>query len=114
MRSRKNGTVKARSAALLTRTGLDWTARMPDLADAAAKLDVESCILDGELVVLDREGRANFSDLQAAFQEPRKESLIYFPFDLLHLNGHNLRKLPLLKRKLYFRSFFRERKQGHR
>ena len=99
VRSRKNGKVKARSTALLTRTGLDWTARMPNLADAAAKLDVESCILDGEVVVLDQEGRANFSDLQAAFQKPRQDSLIYFAFDLLHLNGHNLRKLPLLKRK---------------
>ena len=100
VQSKGNRKGKTRSTTLFTRTGLDWTARMPNLADAAASLDVESCILDGEVVVLDHEGRTNFSDLQAAFQEPRKEPLIYFAFDLLHLNGHNLRKLPLLQRKV--------------
>ena len=99
VKSKRNRAVKAPTATLFTRTGLDWTARMPNLAEAATKLDVESCILDGEVVVLDDEGRANFSDLQAAFQKPRQESLIYFAFDLLHLNGHNLRELPLLQRK---------------
>ena len=99
VQSTKNREGKTRSTTLFTRTGLDWTARMTNLAAAAAQLDVESCILDGEVVALDHEGRTNFSDLQAAFQEPRQQSLTYFAFDLLHLNGHNLRNLPLLQRK---------------
>jgi bifunctional non-homologous end joining protein LigD len=99
VQSRKNREGKTRSTTLFTRTGLDWTVRMTNLATAAARLEVESCILDGEVVALDHEGRSNFGDLQAAFQQNRQEFLVYFAFDLLHLNGHNLRKLPLLQRK---------------
>ena len=88
-----------RQVSLLTRKGLDWTHRMPDLANAAAQLAVESAILDGEAVVLDDKGSTNFADLQAAFQEGAKVQLTYFAFDLLHLDGHNLRGLPLLQRK---------------
>jgi bifunctional non-homologous end joining protein LigD len=94
--AQKGGPAKAR---IFTRKGLDWTARMPQLAEAAAELGVESAILDGELVVLDHTGRSSFSDLQAAFQNGKKVDLFYFAFDILHLNGHNLRGLPLLKRK---------------
>lgn len=86
-------------ATLLTRKGLDWTARMPEIARAAENLQVESAILDGEAVVLDDKGRTNFADLQAAFQDGDNVQLTYFAFDLLHLNGHNLRPLPLLERK---------------
>jgi bifunctional non-homologous end joining protein LigD len=91
---------------LFTRTGLDWTHRMRGLAQAAAKLKVESCILDGELVALDHEGRSNFSDLQAAFLEGKQQNLVYFAFDLLHLNGRNVRKLPLVERKAILAELF--------
>jgi len=84
---------------LLTRKGLDWTARMPMLAEAAAEMGVESAILDGEIVVLDESGRSSFSDLQAAFQNGKSADIVYFAFDLLHLDGRNLRGLPLIKRK---------------
>ncbi len=85
--------------ALLTRKGLDWTHRMPTLARAAQQLPCDSAILDGEAVVLDERGATSFADLQAAFQEGAKVNLTYFAFDLLHLDGHNLRNLPLLERK---------------
>jgi bifunctional non-homologous end joining protein LigD len=97
--SGKNGASDTPTVALFTRTGLDWTHRMQGLAQATAGLKVESCILDGEYVALDHEGRSNFSDLQAAFQGGKRENLVYFAFDLLHLNGHNVRQLPLLERK---------------
>ena len=97
--SGKDGPSDTPKVALFTRTGLDWTHRMQGLAQAVAKLKVESCILDGEYVALDHEGRSNFSDLQAAFKGGQQEGLVYFAFDLLHLNGHNVRKLPLLERK---------------
>jgi bifunctional non-homologous end joining protein LigD len=84
---------------LLTRKGLDWTHRMPTLARAAEQLPCESAVLDGETVVLDEKGATSFADLQAAFQEGAKVNLTYFAFDLLHLDGHNLRDLPLLERK---------------
>ncbi len=84
---------------LLTRKGLDWTARMPDIANAGTNLDVTSAILDGEAVALDNRGVSNFADLQAAFHEGREHYITYFAFDLLHLDGHNLRGLSLTYRK---------------
>jgi bifunctional non-homologous end joining protein LigD len=84
---------------LLTRKGLDWTHRMPDLARAAEQVPCEAAVLDGETVVLDEKGATSFADLQAAFQEGAKVRLNYFAFDLLHLDGHNLRNLTLLERK---------------
>ncbi|HTU50252.1 MAG TPA: DNA ligase D [Acidobacteriaceae bacterium] len=90
---------RSRSVALITRGGLDWTHRMPDIAAALVELPVEEALLDGEVVVFDEEGKTSFADLQAAFQEGRKKPLTYVIFDLLHLNGHNLRNLPLEQRK---------------
>ncbi len=72
---------------------------MPDIAAAATRLSIGDAILDGEAVALDEDGVSNFADLQAAFQEERQQFITYFAFDLLHLDGHNLRGLPLLKRK---------------
>jgi bifunctional non-homologous end joining protein LigD len=84
---------------LLTRTGLDWTHRMKSIAALVSDLPVDKAILDGEVVVLAENGTTSFADLQAAFQEGVKKPLTYFAFDLLHLNGHNLRSLPLIERK---------------
>lgn len=90
---------KTRDVQLLTRNGLDWTHRMKNLADAAMLLPVKSALIDGEVVVLTDKGTSSFAELQAAFQEATKKPLIYFAFDLLHLDGHNLRGLPLMERK---------------
>jgi len=90
---------KRRTVQLLTRNGLDWTHRMKEVADAALRLPVKSALLDGEVVVLTDDGVSSFAELQASFQEPAKRPLTYFVFDLLHLDGHNLRGLPLSRRK---------------
>ncbi|MHB1938003.1 MAG: DNA ligase D [Acidobacteriaceae bacterium] len=87
------------AATLITRSGLDWTHRMPDIASALRELPVRDALLDGEVVVFDEQGKTNFADLQAAFQEGKKKPLTYVIFDLLHLDGHNLRGLPLQQRK---------------
>ena len=84
---------------LLTRTGLDWTHRMRSIAQGFKNVPVESGIFDGEAVVLNEDGNTSFADLQAAFQDGSRKPLTYFAFDLLHLNGHNLRGLPLIDRK---------------
>lgn len=83
---------------LLTRSGLDWTHRMPRVAQAAALLPVESAVLDGEVVVLDESGSTSFAKLQAAFQG-ENQPLNYFVFDLLYANGRDLRGEPLERRK---------------
>ncbi len=84
---------------LLTRTGLDWTHRMKALAAAARELPVKTALIDGEVVVLLPNGTSSFGELQAAFQEGAKKVMTYFAFDLLHLDGHDLRGLPLTRRK---------------
>ncbi|MGA7524406.1 MAG: DNA ligase D [Acidobacteriaceae bacterium] len=98
-----------RRASLFTRKGLDWTHRMPDVAEAAAALPVHAAILDGEVVVLDEKGHSSFADLQAAFDENAPHPLTYFAFDLLHLDGHALRALPLERRKTILESVLKER-----
>ena len=95
IQARKEGS----SVQLLTRTGLDWTHRMKTIAAQVTTLPCRSAILDGEVVVLAENGTTSFADLQAAFQEGVKKPLTYFVFDLLHLNGHNLRDLALIDRK---------------
>ncbi|MGC2637868.1 MAG: DNA ligase D [Acidobacteriaceae bacterium] len=103
-----DGEGSKRRVRLLTRKGLDWTHRMRAIAEAAAQLPVHAAILDGEVVVLNEEGTSSFADLQAAFDEGAKHPLTYFAFDLLHLDGHNLRKLPLERRKTILEGIFQE------
>jgi bifunctional non-homologous end joining protein LigD len=99
VRSGKKNGKTMRTVTLFTRKGLDWTHRMPDIAQAAAALPVTEAIFDGEAVVLDENGVSSFAEMQAALQEGKDRFITYFAFDLLHLDGHNLRGLPLLERK---------------
>jgi bifunctional non-homologous end joining protein LigD len=69
------------------------------VAEAVGTLKTRSALFDGEVVVLASDGTTSFADLQAAFQEGTRFPLTYFIFDLLHLDGRNLRELPLLERK---------------
>ncbi len=85
--------------ALITRNGLDWTARVPSLARAVAALPVRMTMLDGELVALDRQGRSSFAALQAALADGRTGRLWFYAFDLLHRDGTDLRPWPLRDRK---------------
>lgn len=85
--------------ALLTRKGLDWTHRMRGIAEAVAALPAENLTIDGEVAVVSENGTTSFADLQAAFQEDGKHELTYFCFDLLHVDGHDPKQLPLRQRK---------------
>jgi len=96
-RTRQSG--HGRQVKLLTRKNLDWSRRMPEIASAAAQLPVDDAIIDGEAVAFNEKGIASFADLQAAFQEGKQRDLTYVAFDLLHLDGRNLRGLPFLERK---------------
>jgi bifunctional non-homologous end joining protein LigD len=95
IQARKNGN----KVQLLTRKGLDWTHRMKTIAAQIGAVPVKQAIIDGEVVVRAANGGTSFADLQAAFQEGVKSPLTYFAFDLLHIDGHNLRSLPLQQRK---------------
>ena len=89
-------------ARLFTRQGHDWTARLPALKAAAEKLSADSAVLDGEAVVFDAGGLSDFPALAAALKRGAGSSagpISYVAFDLLHLDGEDLRALPLLERK---------------
>lgn len=84
-------------ATLKTRKGLDWTAKYPEIAEAAASLP--DCIIDGEICALDDNGAPDFAALQAALSEKNTGNLVYFAFDLLFDGGEDLREKPLSDRK---------------
>ncbi|UCI22850.1 ATP-dependent DNA ligase (plasmid) [Mesorhizobium sp. B2-1-8] len=83
---------------IFTRRGLDWTAKYRDLAKAADELEVESAIIDGEIIVLDDAGLSDFGALRKAITR-RQHDLYFVAFDLLHVNGHDLRDMPLEDRR---------------
>src|SRR5690606_14589125 len=91
--------VKGTEARLITRGGLDWTRRYGDLPAAFAELGVREAALDGEIVVLDAKGISRFADLQEALSSGAGSRLVFYAFDLLHLDGWDLRGVPLEKRK---------------
>jgi bifunctional non-homologous end joining protein LigD len=96
--------LKGGKAKLFSRNGLDWTARMPDVASAVEQIQAEAAILDGEVVVLDAQGVSSFASLQASFDEHTSAALTYFCFDLLYLNGRSLEGARLSERKAVLRA----------
>ncbi len=86
--------IKEGAARLMTRNGKDWTDRFPQVAKAAATLPVSAARLDGEVVVLLPDGTTSFQALQNALSSApeNRGELVFFVFDLLHLDGWNLRK----------------------
>ncbi|WP_273822873.1 DNA ligase D [Pseudomonas asplenii] len=84
---------------LFTRNGHDWSAKMPRQVEALKALGLDSAWLDGEMVVLDRHGVADFQALQNAFDTERDERITYYLFDLPFLGGKDLRPLPIQDRR---------------
>jgi hypothetical protein len=84
---------------VVTRSGLDWTDRLPAVARAVEGLRAETALVDGELVALDKQGASSFPALQAALSAGKDAMLHLFLFDLLHLDGWDLRACKLLDRK---------------
>ncbi len=92
--------IKDGKATLLTRSGLDWTDRFgATLAKALGALPCDTALLDGEVVVMGENGVSSFSALQEALSEGETGELVFFGFDVLHLDGEDLRGEPLLARK---------------
>ncbi len=96
---------------LRTRKGLDWTKTFPSIAAAVARLPAASAIVDGEVVVRDRRGVSDFALLQAALKSDQTGRVLYFIFDLLFLDGRDLRAEPLATRKALLADLL-GRKQG--
>src|SRR5213595_1523050 len=84
---------------LISRNGNKLDARFPEIAEAVKNLPVRDCVIDGEVVALDQEGRSSFQLLQALEMEGRKAPLRFYVFDLLQLDGKSLLGLPVEQRK---------------
>ncbi len=99
--------VKSRdgSARLVARSGRDVTEVYSEIARAVRHLPVSECAIDGEVVALDERGRASFERLQPRFRgtpQERAETdipVVFYAFDALSAEGHDLRGLPLVVRK---------------
>ena len=83
---------------VFTRNGYDWSDRYPGIIRAATNLRCKSAIIDGEAVVQNANGVSDFEGLQSAIRS-RSQNIILYAFDLLHLNGHDIRHRPLTERR---------------
>jgi len=94
--------IERRKAHAYTRNGFDWSESYLGITKATAKLECRSAIIDGEIIVQDQRGVSDFESLKSAFRwQPHR--LVFCAFDLLHLNGKDLRDLPLLERRAKLR-----------
>jgi bifunctional non-homologous end joining protein LigD len=84
---------------LYTKGGHDWTERAPGIAGDLAQLAVRSAVLDGEAIMNDDAGVSDFFALHAAMAKRSAPSAVYMAFDLLHLDGEDLRPRPLIERR---------------
>ncbi|MDL2402589.1 DNA ligase D [Rhizobium mayense] len=85
---------------LLTRSGLDWSDKFgKELITALAALPLKAALLDGELVVETSSGASDFAALQADLRDGRTDRFVFYAFDLLYLDGYDLRAVPLVERK---------------
>src|SRR5437588_10705892 len=86
---------------LLSRNQNELGARFPEIVEAIKNLPARECVVDGEVVALDKEGRSSFQLLQAREIEGRKSPIYFYAFDLLQLDGKSLISLPLEQRKTF-------------
>ena len=91
--------IDGRDVRLFSRNANDWTKRMSPIAAACARLGVKTAILDGEVVVAAKDGVTSFQALQKALGSGDASDLRYYVFDLLYLDGQDLRDVALLERK---------------
>src|SRR5262249_4676186 len=89
-------------ARAFTRSGLDWSPDYRPIVEAAGKLRCRSAVIDGEVVVLDGEGRSDFHAVKGAIARGGR-GLLFIAFDLLFLDGRDLRAVPIEERRAKLR-----------
>jgi bifunctional non-homologous end joining protein LigD len=89
---------------LLTRGGLDWTKRLgPRLARGLARLDCDNALIDGELIATSKSGASDFAALTDQLSRGDDRRVVYCVFDLIFLDGEDLRSRSLVERKAALR-----------
>ena len=99
-------------ATIYTRNGLNWTKRFPTIAAALSHIRATELILDGEVISANEKGAANFSALQDDLSKSRYDRMVYYAFDLLYLDGYDLRAARLVDRKNLLEDLLLERDLG--
>ena len=103
--------VENRKSELRTRGEHDWTGKFPEIAKAAGLLPAQTAILDGEVTALGPTSISNYALLKEYLSRKETGDLVYFVFDLLYLNGHDLRGCPLEARKTLLAELLRDARQ---
>ncbi len=100
---------------LWARSGREISREYPELLILAGALNAHEAWIDGEIVALDAEGRSDFQQLQARMGQQKPSAQLieqvpvyYYVFDLLYLDGHDLRSLPLIERKKLLRAILQD------
>lgn len=97
---------------IFTRNKNDWTTKFPTIVKAIKVLPVNNIILDGEVVVLDNRNKSNFQLLQNSLKEHHSRPFIFYAFDILYYDSHELTRLPLLERKLLLQKILKTKKSN--
>ncbi len=95
--------IKGEQVVLKSRSQQDWSAKLFSLTKALKKCRFKNVIFDGEVVVLDKEGKSNFQLLQNTIKARQAADFVYYIFDLLYYDNMDLRQLPLIQRKQILR-----------
>ncbi len=105
--------IEGSNVRLVTRNGNDYTRRFQDIAYSLLDLaDGRAMIFDGEMVVTDASGKTDFQALQSYMKNPKGKSLTYIIFDLLALDGMDLREHPLIERKEILETLLKDAPKG--
>ncbi len=104
--------VDARKVRLLTRNGLDWSARFPALLKELTRLKLPSGWYDGEVVALNDQGVPDFGRLQTSFEDSQARAAILYLFDVPYHDGFDLRAVPLIARRELLAGILARRKSA--
>ncbi len=104
--------VEGRKVRLVTRNGLDWSARFPGLQQELVRLELPDGWYDGEVVALNDKGVPDFGRLQASFEESQARDAVLYLFDVPYHAGFDLRAAPLAGRRALLAGILAQRKSA--
>jgi bifunctional non-homologous end joining protein LigD len=100
--------IRDHQAKIYSRTGYDWTEQFSSIAAAARRLRLKSAIIDGEAIVYGRNGLPDFQQLRRELGARKSHRVRYHAFDLLYLDGYDLRETPFIERKRLLQSLLKD------
>lgn len=95
-----------------SRNGKDWTEKFRNVVEAVKSLKASSAMIDGEIVIVDAQGRSSFQKLQRAMGKATTTGFAYEVFDLVYLDGFSLAQTPLKHRKEVLKDLVSSNTQG--